>query len=92
MAKDWKGRRTGVDPDQAPEQMFCPLLNGIGKGFDLLRPKLTTHEYAKNLHTATQAAKNQGFVEAQLQQVQPVQSSDYTPLVLPTPTTQHNNN
>ncbi len=57
MAKDWKGRRTGVDPDQAPEPMFCPLLNGIGKGFDIFRPKPSAHTMAAEIHNASQAAK-----------------------------------
>lgn len=74
MAKDWKGRRTGVDPDEAPEQMFCPLLNGIGAGFDLLRPKLSAHQLALDIHNGTNAAKNApaSQVEARIGQAQQI--------------------
>lgn len=80
MAKDWKGRRTGVDPDQPPEQMFCPLLNGIGKGFDLFRPKLTAHALAADIHAANQAAKNQSLASHMVEQA-PVVSVGDNPLL-----------
>ncbi len=37
---DWQGRPTGIDPNAAPPEDFCPMLRGIQKNKSIIYPKV----------------------------------------------------